>query len=820
MSGPGSEAEAPPASLLERYRETRRLTVGTTSLFLVLSLAFVLALTWQVVARSRRAAELAASRFEQRLGEIRAGLGAGSPLPGARSRYRVDLGSRIQAGAAPGFLSGLSVRGNMTHQRALAQSPGEVHLALVPDLADMKHRVLVCLRLPEGLAVASFAAREVFVPHVEGERVYVTDAAGLCRYASDPVELGLRLDSVRFVREGTRVWVKDMRPLAGARELQLVVKQDFTSEALVVLTALALTLGLCWVLWRTRRLDRELSVLASEAEEVKRAIEGFRSPLSQRDPSSAALREALREPLAAARRLAPRFEENRLNVALLSDLAEQALELLELLESRGEELAESEARLERALIEAPLPLLLYAEDGEVLLVNRAWSEQSGFRAEELATLEDWERLSATDAGERLEGKVALRTASGVERTWEFASADLGELPDGRGLRVTLANDVSERERLQSQTLVSEKLRSIGQLAGGIAHDFNNQLTVILAIAELLEDRADEELAEEVRILKTTTRRSAELTQQLLAFAARGKNLSDEVDLHALVREVLALLERSVDKRITLAAELEAARATIAGDPNQLQSALLNLGLNACQAMPEGGRLLFRTRLREGRLELEVRDEGQGIAPEFQARVFEPFFTTKGSQGTGLGLAAVYGTVQSHGGEIELESEVGRGATFRLRFPLDERRRPASARREEAREPSPSSRVLLVEDEAAVATVMRAMLRRLGHEVVHASRGGAALERFRAEPLAFDLAVVDLGLPDMDGGEVTLALLEERPELPVVVASGYARNEHAQGLLERGARAFLPKPFDLAQLRASLARAWGRPVGEGVGEAPE
>ena len=189
---------AKPASLLASYRETRRLMVGTTSLFLVLSLAFVLALTWQVVGETRLAAARAAGRFEQRVGEIRAGLSEGAPLPGARSRYRVGLDAEIAAGAEPAFLSGLSVRDNMTHRQALEQAPGEVHLALVPDLADMKHRVLVFLRQPAGLAVASFDPREVFVPHVEGERVYVIDGEGVCRYASDPRELGRRLVRARL----------------------------------------------------------------------------------------------------------------------------------------------------------------------------------------------------------------------------------------------------------------------------------------------------------------------------------------------------------------------------------------------------------------------------------------------------------------------------------------------------------------------------------------------------------------------------------------------------------------------------------------------
>ncbi|MDY0000638.1 MAG: PAS domain S-box protein, partial [Polyangia bacterium] len=294
-------------------------------------------------------------------------------------------------------------------------------------------------------------------------------------------------------------------------------------------------------------------------------------------------------------------------------------------------------------------------------------------------------------------------------------------------------DITERRAMEERLRKSERLQAIGQLAGGVSHDFNNQLGGILGLAELLrdelKDRAD--LRPLTESILSSVERAANLTSQLLAFARRGKYRSEPVCVHDLLTEIKTLLGRSMDKRIRIALRAKAEHSVVLGDPSQLQSALLNLALNARDAMPEGGELGFETavvsldsdycashadQIKPGVfLMVCVSDTGLGMDEQTRSRMFEPFFTTK-SKGLGMGLAAVYGTVRNHLGTINVYSEPGRGTAVKLYLPLLGEADAAEPRaeREPELEPSSGGRILLVDDEPLILNATTAMLKRLGY----------------------------------------------------------------------------------------------------------
>lgn len=371
--------------------------------------------------------------------------------------------------------------------------------------------------------------------------------------------------------------------------------------------------------------------------------------------------------------------------------------------------------------------------------------------------------------------------------------------------VSVLRDTSERRHLQDQVQQAEKLRAVGQLARGVAHDFNNQLTVILANARLIaqEVASDPELAEYADAIVESSRRSADLTQQLLAFARKGQRRSEHVDIDALVADVVVLLARSIDKRIEVVHERSREPAITRGDASFLQNALLNLGLNARDAMPDGGRLRFVV---EGpgpesdRIRVRVEDTGCGMTQEVQEHLFEPFYTTK-ETGNGMGLAAVYGTVVAHEGSIRVESELWRGSRFLIELPSADDEAPHS--RGDAAEDRAASRfggvhVLLAEDEPGVARVVGRILARLGCEVTHCEDGQAALDLLEHDD--FDIALLDHSMPNKTGAAVLDALRERGQELPVIAMSGYSEAAEAP---RHQPDAFLTKPFTDAELTSAF-----------------
>ena len=363
--------------------------------------------------------------------------------------------------------------------------------------------------------------------------------------------------------------------------------------------------------------------------------------------------------------------------------------------------------------------------------------------------------------------------------------------------------------LESDLARAQRMESLGKLAGGLAHDFNNMLTGIIGHAELvtLKAESDPGLKRHAQLILGASERAAQLTQQLLAFSRKRERFVETVGLHQLVKNVLAILERSVDPRIQIVAELEAEPDWVEGDAASLESAILNLVINGRDAMPEGGTLRIKTTRKNGGLRLDVSDTGTGIPSGLVDKIFEPYFTTKEiGKGTGLGLAAVYGTTHEHGGSIEVESHEGVGTTFILRFPPAPGP-PAARTQAPAEATGPPLRVLAVDDEPAVLESVSGMLAQLGHVALTA---GSASEAFQilSSVTAIDVVILDLVMPEMSGRKTLERIRELRPEVTVLLTSGYSEEPARERSRAHARGAFLHKPYRQAELARALAEAIG------------
>jgi signal transduction histidine kinase/CheY-like chemotaxis protein len=386
-------------------------------------------------------------------------------------------------------------------------------------------------------------------------------------------------------------------------------------------------------------------------------------------------------------------------------------------------------------------------------------------------------------------------------------------------RQKLLHEMAERRQAQEALQESEerlrqsqKMEAIGRLAGGIAHDFNNLLTAIIGYAELIADRVDDPTTrDEAGLIRKAGEQAADLTRQLLAFSRKQILQPRVLDLNGLVDEMQKLLRRVIGEKIELRFEPNAADARVRADPTQIEQVLLNLGVNARDAMPRGGILTMRTAdafvaeplthetgtVQPGPyVTLTVQDTGCGMEPEVKARIFEPFFTTKSAgKGTGLGLATVYGIVQQSGGSILVSTQVGVGTTFTVFLPrADAEIEPVAVPGEPAARKEKMETVLVVEDEDIVRELIVAVLTAQGYEVLCAADGPTALHAARDHEGEVDLLVSDVIMPQITGAEVARALLAERPHTKVLFVSGYSEADISEdGVLSPGVH-LLPKPF--------------------------
>lgn len=405
----------------------------------------------------------------------------------------------------------------------------------------------------------------------------------------------------------------------------------------------------------------------------------------------------------------------------------------------------------------------------------------------------------------------FRHADGAWRSLEAMVNHPRDWP-GKEHIILTARDITARERLEGQLRQAQKMEALGRFAGGVAHDFNNLLTAIQGYTSLLMN--DLGLAdprrEDLEEIRKASERAAALTRQILVFSRRQVAEPEPVNLNGVIREMERLLPRLLGEDIALESSLDPGLDAVHADPRHLEQVIMNLAVNARDAMPAGGRLLIQTAnefLNESDprvspdlppgpyIRLTVTDTGSGIEHEIQGKIFDPFFTTKEpGQGTGLGLATVYGIVKQNGGHIEVESAPDRGATFRVHLPRIEGLQLEQLPRLGS-EPGPrgSETILLVEDEEAVRVFANKALEKQGYTVLEARHGRDALDRLAEHSGPVHLVITDIVMPEMGGSELALEMAREHPEVPILFLSGYSDGEiAARGLGQGGA--FLPKPF--------------------------
>ena len=494
-------------------------------------------------------------------------------------------------------------------------------------------------------------------------------------------------------------------------------------------------------------------------------------------------------------------------------------------------LRESEARFRSLIANLPDLLVSYDMEYRCRFVSESVREYTDANPADLIGKHHRETGLTPDVADAIEQAFNQAAATGAVQDIAFAAPLRGEkaffetriYPEYDAARclvgmVTITRNVTEQSRLEERLRQSEKMDAVGQLAGGIAHDFNNQLSGIIGFSDLLSKRLeDPKLRHYAESILTASRRAAHLTSQLLAFSRKGKFLSVPVDVHGVIAEAVALLKRSIDKRIEVRERLEAEPSLIRGDPSQMQSALLNLAINARDAMPDGGEILFSTRITRlekkafdfdipagNYLEVSITDNGTGMSAEVKRHLFEPFFTTKEQgKGTGLGLASVFGTVKSHKGAVTVYSEQGRGTTFKLYLPLMEEHHvapelPAGTEPRARR----GARILVIDDEPVICDSAVEMLRDLGYEAEAYCDPQKALDYYRTAASAIDLVILDMVMPKMTGRQLFAAMKAINPQIRALLSSGYSLNGEAQRILDEGVLEFIYKPYqqsDLARL---------------------
>jgi PAS domain S-box-containing protein len=393
-------------------------------------------------------------------------------------------------------------------------------------------------------------------------------------------------------------------------------------------------------------------------------------------------------------------------------------------------------------------------------------------------------------------------------------------------------DQSHQRETEDKLRQVEKMQAIGQLAGGIAHDFNNQLMAIQGYANLLSENLKDEDKEYIMHIKRSADSSQELTKQLLAFSRKGTFSESFVNIGSEIDNVIALLSRSIDRKIVLKKSLPDYPVTALGDSSLLQNALLNLGLNARDSMPTGGILVYGAVVQDvveneihwinGVLPggkycvITVSDTGSGIPRHILSKVFDPFFTTKPSgSGTGMGLSAVLGTITRHNGAIIISTELHKGTTFTLYLPFIEHDLKPNLPRVKVIQisnpltkenlPVSNHRILVCDDEQVIRFLLNNILTKAGHSVTTCSDGLEVLNLFQNDSNAYDLVILDMIMPIMSGEEIFYKIREIKEDVPVLIISGFSEIEHSSALLKKGLNAYLAKPISPIDLNTVVER---------------
>ncbi len=499
-----------------------------------------------------------------------------------------------------------------------------------------------------------------------------------------------------------------------------------------------------------------------------------------------------------------------------------------------EALRASEARARTVINSSPVPLALNDHAQRITFLNLAFTRTFGYELSDIPTLADWWPKAYPDPAYRQWAAEAWQaeltrseqtgTAFGVmdltirckDGTDRFVEANAAPLADTfAGTHLVMLHDITERKRadadrrtLEDQLRQAQKMEAIGRLAGGVAHDFNNLLTVINCYSEiaLSETETGHPLREPMVAIRDAGERAANLTQQLLAFSRRAIVALRVLDLNDVVASISKMLRRLIGEDIAFATVLCPTPCQVRIDPGQIEQMIMNLAINARDAMPNGGELTIETNHEEvlratpdyppGRyVRLVVTDTGTGMTEDVKARIFEPFFTTKEvGMGTGLGLATAFGIVKQAGGHIRVESTIGKGTTFEVMFP-----EPESSVKDKPSDsiqfaPRGSETILLAEDEDAVRKVTRLGLEMQGYTVIETGTGAEAIATAASYPGPIQLLVTDVIMPKLGGRELADAIRANRPGIRVLYVSGYTSDALVRHGVEQGVDSFLQKPF--------------------------
>jgi two-component system cell cycle sensor histidine kinase/response regulator CckA len=502
-------------------------------------------------------------------------------------------------------------------------------------------------------------------------------------------------------------------------------------------------------------------------------------------------------------------------------------------------LRESEARYRGLVNNATYGIYWVTGDGGLLFVNPALVRMLGYESEQdlLGVRNSHLFYADPEVRDRVHGEYGRNGR--VDAVVEWRRKD-GKIISVRlnGRTVTepsrkdpcvevIVEDVTERLQLEKQLVQAQKFEAIGQLAGGIAHDFNNMIGAIIGWADLGIEETDSgsRIRRHFEKVRQQADRAAALTKQLLAFARRQILEPRTIDLNQVAVETLGLLENVIGSNIEIKASLAPDLAVVRADPVQIEQVLMNLCINARDAMPEGGSLMvetgnatldrdfcaFQPHAHPGAYAvLSVADTGTGMDRATLDRIFEPFFTTKElGKGTGLGLATVYGIVTQHGGFLQVHSEVGRGTTFRAYFPVS----TEAPKVETVRDRSPMRRgsetILIAEDHEALRQVAHETLVSLGYEVILAIDGEEAVRKFAANNGQIDLALLDVMLPKLSGTEVFARIREENPDLPVILSTGYSPDIALLDQVRQRGLPILQKPYSPHELARRVREALDR-----------